>query len=140
MYMRNYYSKAATKTLLGQSVSEGGSSTTSITGMSDWTRITEGDTTIERQPLYTTSSTGGSGGLDITKISQRYKDLVDATTEKPFGNLETSSEWLIQTSHVLLILKKFLVSKLLFFFFIVAKPNSLYLDFLTLPPRFLDNI
>ena len=96
MYMRNYYSRAATKTLLGQSVSEGGSSTTSITGMSDWTRITEGDTTIERQPLYTTSSTGGSGGLDITKISQRYKDLVDATTENLSAmiaryNIENSS-------------------------------------------------
>jgi hypothetical protein len=81
MYMRNYYSKAATKTLLGQSVSESGSSTTSITGMSQWTKIQEGDTTIERQPLYTTSSSSSSGGLDISKISQRYKDLLDATSE-----------------------------------------------------------
>ena len=75
MFLRDYYSKAARKTLLGQSVSEN-SSTTSITGMSDWTRIQEGDTTIERQPLYTTST--ASGGLDITKISQRYYDLMEA--------------------------------------------------------------
>lgn len=77
MYLKDYYSKAARKTLLGQSVSEG-SSTTSITGMSDWTRIQEGDTVIERQPLYTTST--ASGGLDITKISQRYYDLMEAAS------------------------------------------------------------
>lgn len=75
MFLRDYYSKAARKTLLGQSVTAG-SSTTTITGMSDWTRIQEGDTTIERQPLYTTST--ASGGLDITKISQRYYDLMEA--------------------------------------------------------------
>lgn len=77
MYMRNYYSKAARKTLIGKDVSES-SSTTSITGMSEWTRIQEGDTVIERQPLYSTST--ASGGLDITKISQRYNDLMDAAT------------------------------------------------------------
>jgi len=77
MYLRDYYSKAARKTLLGQSVSEG-SSTTSVTGMSAWTKIQEGDTVIERQPLYSTST--ASGGLDITKISQRYYDLMEAAT------------------------------------------------------------
>lgn len=75
MYVRDYYSKAARKTLLGQSVSAN-SSSTSITGMSDWTKIQEGDTVIERQPLYTTSTS--SGGLDITKISQRYYDLMES--------------------------------------------------------------
>ncbi len=96
MYMRNYYSKAARKTLLGQSVSSSGSSSTTMTGMSQWTKIQEGDTTIERQPLFTTSTRGGSGGLDITKISQRYKDLLDATSENLSAmiaryNIENSS-------------------------------------------------
>ena len=77
MYVRDYYSKAARKTLLGQSVAQG-SSTTSITGMSEWTKIQEGDTVIERQPLYSTST--ASGGLDITKISQRYYDLMEAAS------------------------------------------------------------
>jgi hypothetical protein len=74
MYLRDYYGKAARKTLLGQAVSSSASET-SITGMSSWTKIQEGDTVIERQPLYSTSTS--SGGLDITKISQRYYDLME---------------------------------------------------------------
>ena len=41
---------------------------------------------------------------------------------------------------MLLLLKKFLVRILLDALLIVAKPNSLCLDFLTLPPNNLDNI
>jgi len=74
MYMKNYYSKASRKTLLGQDVGET-STTTSITGMSEWTRIQEGDTVIERQPLYTSSSNATS------KTSQDYKDLLDSTKD-----------------------------------------------------------
>ena len=74
MYLRDYYGKAARKTLLGQAISSSASET-SITGMSSWTKIQEGDTVIERQPLYSTSTS--SGGLDITKISQRYYDLME---------------------------------------------------------------
>ena len=67
MYMKNYYSKAARQTLLGKNVGET-STITSITGMSEWTRIQEGDTVIERQPLYTSSSS--------SKLSEKYKDLL----------------------------------------------------------------
>jgi len=74
MYMKDFYSKAARKSLLGQSVSTT-SIAASVTGMSDWTRIQEGDTIIERQPLV------AGGARDSTKVGQKYTDLMDATSE-----------------------------------------------------------
>ena len=74
MYMKNYYSRAARRTLLGKDVGET-STTTSITGMSEWTKIQEGDTVIERQPLYTSSSSSSA------KMSEEYKDLLDTTKQ-----------------------------------------------------------
>lgn len=74
MYMRDFYAKAARKSLLGQSVSST-SIGASITGMSEWTRIQEGDTIIERQPLI------AGGARDTTKVGEKYTDLMDATNE-----------------------------------------------------------
>ena len=61
--------------------------------------------------------------------------MLEPITLKFFGILVTSSEWLIQTSEVLFLLKKPSVNKLLFNFLTFAKPYSLDLDFLTLPPN-----
>ena len=83
MYMRNYYSRAIRTTLLGGTV---GSTTTttssSFTGMSNWTEITEGDTTIKREPLFNTSGgTSGSTTATVAQIAAQYKALLESTEE-----------------------------------------------------------
>jgi hypothetical protein len=87
MYLRNYYSRAIRTTLLGGTV---GSSTTSssssstFTGMSDWTEISEGDTTIKREPLFNTAGTGataGSSTATVAQIAAQYKALLESTEE-----------------------------------------------------------
>ena len=72
MYMKNYYSKAARQSLLGKSMDS--SSSVSPTGMSEWTRIVEGDTVIERRPLYSSSSS--------EKVSEKYSDLINLTNKE----------------------------------------------------------
>lgn len=69
MYMKNYYSKAARQSLLGKNINS--SAVTSVTGMTEWTRIQEGDTIIERRPLYTSSSS--------SNVSEKYSDLMSST-------------------------------------------------------------
>lgn len=88
MHMVNYYQKSARKTLMGQNIeiptgttgSTGGSEQVYL-GMSDWTKIQEGDTTIERQPLYTTSSgatvTSASSTVDIDAMAKEYRELMN---------------------------------------------------------------
>lgn len=90
MYMTNYYQKSSRKTLMGQTIeiptgvsggtSTGGSSQVYL-GMSEWTKIQEGDTTIERQPLYTTSSgatvTSASSTVDIDALAKEYRGLMN---------------------------------------------------------------
>ena len=89
MHMANYYQKSARKTLLGQTIeiptgTTGNNSSTSsqvYLGMSEWTKISEGDTTIERQPLYTTSSgatvTSASSTVDIDAMAKEYRELMN---------------------------------------------------------------
>lgn len=89
MHMVNYYQKSARKTLMGQTIeiptgTTGNNSSTSsqvYLGMSDWTKIQEGDTTIERQPLYTTSSgatvTSASSTVDIDALAKEYRELMN---------------------------------------------------------------
>jgi hypothetical protein len=88
--MANYYQKSSRKTLMGQTIeiptgvsggtSTGGSSQVYL-GMSEWTKIQEGDTTIERQPLYTTSSgatvTSASSTVDIDALAKEYRGLMN---------------------------------------------------------------
>lgn len=69
LYMKHFYGKASRSTLLGKDLTSTQSKTAS--GMSDWTRIQEGDTVIERQPLYSTTST--------SKVSENYADLLAST-------------------------------------------------------------
>jgi len=87
--MANYYQKSARKTLMGQTIeiptgTTGNNSSTSsqvYLGMSEWTSITEGDTTIQRQPLYTTSSgatvTSASSTVDIDAMAKEYRELMN---------------------------------------------------------------
>ena len=89
MHMANYYQKSSRKTLLGQTITiptgttgSNQSSTSQVyLGMSEWTKISEGDTTIERQPLYTTSSgatvTSASSTVDIDAMAKEYRELMN---------------------------------------------------------------
>lgn len=89
MHMVNYYQKSARKTLMGQNIEiptgvsggSGGGSSQVYLGMSEWTKIQEGDTTIERQPLYTTSSgatvTSASSTVDIDALAKEYRELMN---------------------------------------------------------------
>ena len=60
-------------------------------------------------------------------------------TLKSFGNLVTSSAWLIQTLFSFFVKKSF-VRMLSLTFLTFAKPNSLDFDCLTLPPSSFDII
>jgi hypothetical protein len=87
MFMRNYYSKAVRTTLLGGTVgatATSSSSTSSFSGMSAWTEITEGDTTIKREPLFNTTgsgSTSGSSTATVAQIAAQYRALLESTEE-----------------------------------------------------------
>lgn len=71
LYMKHFYGKASRSTLLGKDLTSTQSKVAS--GMSDWTKIQEGDTIIERQPLYSSTST--------SKVSENYADLLESTNK-----------------------------------------------------------
>lgn len=90
MHMVNYYSKSTRKILTGQSItiptgSSGSSSTSAASdfvGMSEWTEIQEGDTTIKREPLYKTSTGGTTTSATTTRIdlddfAKQYRELMN---------------------------------------------------------------
>ena len=88
MHMVNYYSKATRKVLMGQSlvipVGTGealtSGSASSFVGMSDWTEIQEGDTTIKREPLYNSvmgGTTTSSTKVDLDDFAKQYRELMN---------------------------------------------------------------
>lgn len=94
MHMVNYYSKATRKVLMGQSVTipvgTGISGTTSgsassFVGMSEWTEIQEGDTTIKREPLYNTvtgGTTTSSTKIDLDDFAKQYRELMNDSRDQ----------------------------------------------------------
>tara|TARA_B000000557_G_scaffold201571_1_gene166826 strand:- start:2898 stop:3488 length:591 start_codon:yes stop_codon:yes gene_type:complete len=92
MHMVNYYSKATRKVLMGQSViiptgtsgsgMNNSTSASNFVGMSDWTEIQEGDTTIKREPLYNTLTgssivTTNSSSVDLDDFAKQYRELMN---------------------------------------------------------------